>query len=408
MKKKKLVIIICISLGVLILLGFLIGIKIYKSQRIKNAKVEVVLKSDLEISFLEKVNVSDFIESINGKIEDDYKIDTTKVGKQEIKFKYVNEEGIKLDYSFKIDIKDVTPPLVWLSDSYNVPKGSKDTVFAKILCGDDYDPRPKCEVEGDYNLDEVGSYQVVFKAVDSSNNITEHPFTLNVNEPKSSGSSNTEPKKTTAFSDVVKNYKTDNTQIGIDVSKWQGDIDFAALKEAGVEFIIIRVGTSDGIDGDRFIDSKFEKNIKGANEAGIPVGLYFYSYANTRKKAIEDAKWILKQIKGYKVDLPIAFDWENWNSFNEFNVSFFGLTDMASAFLDTLKEKGYDGLLYSSKTYLENMWMPIDYPTWLAHYVSNTNYEGDYEYWQLCNNGRVDGIFGDVDIDIRYIKEKAN
>lgn len=64
----------------------------------------------------------------------------------------------------------------------------------------------------------------------------------------------------------------------------------------------------------------------------MPVGIYFYSYANSKEKAIKDAKWILEQIKDYKIDLPIAFDWENWSFYNEFNLSFFGLTDMANAF----------------------------------------------------------------------------
>ena len=111
----------------------------------------------------------------------------------------------------------------------------------------------------------------------------------------------------------------------------------------------------------------------------------------------------VENIKDYKVELPIAFDWENWDSFNTYELSFFGLTNMAKRFMDTVKASGYDAMLYSSKTYLENIWMSVDYPVWLAHYTKNTNYAGDYSYWQICSNGRVDGINGDVDIDIRYI-----
>lgn len=404
MKKKNIIIIILVSILVIILLG--IGIVLYNNHKIKNAKIDITLEEKLEVPFLADAKVSDFITHINGKIEDDYVIDTTKVGKKKIEFSFINDDGIKLSSDFTINIVDQTEPLVWLNNTFTVTKGQKPTIFERILCGDDYDTNPKCEVVGDYDLDTVGEYPLEYHAEDSSGNKAVHEFTLNVIEPKNS-SGPTTPKETTAFSDVVNAYKTEDTQIGIDVSKWQGDIDFAKLKEAGVEFIMIRVGSADGIDGEYFVDSKFERNIKGANEANIPVGVYYYSYANTKKRAIEDAKWVLKQIKGYKVDLPVAFDWENWNDFNEFHVSFYGLSQMATGFLDTLNKEGYDGLLYSSKTYLERIWMPISYPTWLAHYTKSTNYKGEYDYWQLCNNGRVDGILGDVDIDIRYLK-KAN
>ena len=137
-------------------------------------------------------------------------------------------------------------------------------------------------------------------------------------------------------------HKNENTQIGIDISKWKGDVDFNALKEAGVEFVIIRVGTSSGIDGENLVDSKFEQNIKGANETGIPVGVYFYSYANSEDRAISDALWVVEQIKDYKVDLPIAFDWENWSFYNEFNLSFFGLSNMADSFVKTVRDAGYE------------------------------------------------------------------
>ena len=76
---------------------------------------------------------------------------------------------------------------------------------------------------------------------------------------------------------------------------------------------------------------------------------------------------------------------------------------MANSFLDVFEDAGYEGMLYSSKNYLERIWLDTNYPIWLAHYTSQTNYEGDFDFWQLCNNGRVDGIDGDVDINIRYL-----
>lgn len=388
------------SVVIVLLIG---GFFTWRYLRVKFADIEIVLKDNLEIDFLSDAKVSDFIESINGEIVDDYTIDTTKVGKQEINFKYINEDNIELDCSYNVEVVDVAPPLIWLNSSYNVTVGSTTSLVDDILCGDDYDPNPTCEVIGDYNMNEAGSYDLVFKATDSSGNVTEQEFTLNVREPSSGGSSSSSSRTKTDFADVIAEYKNENTEIGIDVSKWQGDIDFNALKEAGVEFVIIRVGTSDGIGGENLVDSKFIQNIEGANKAGIPVGIYFYSYANSKERAEADAKWILEQIKDYQVDLPIAFDWENWGFYNDFNLSFFGLTDMANSFLRVVEDAGYEGMLYSSKTYLERIWLEMDYPVWLAHYTSKTNYAGAYSYWQLCNNGRVDGIDGDVDINIRYL-----
>lgn len=400
MKNKKLILIISIVVGIILLSvgGFLL----YKYIEIKNAVVKVVLKDNLETDFADTLRVSSFIESINGKIVDDYYLNTDSLGKKKIDFEYINDDGIKIKYNYEINVVDREAPLIWLGKSYNVTRGSEDNLIDKIMCGDNYDNNPECVIEGDYNLDNVGSYNLVFKATDSSGNVSKKKFILNVNEASSKKESNG-VKSVTEFSDVIKDYKNDNTQIGIDVSKWQGDIDFSKLKSAGVEFVIIRIGSSTGINGENFIDSKFIQNIKNANSVGIPVGVYFYSYANSVDRAISDAKWIIENIKDYKVELPIAFDWENWGSFNTYELSFFGLTNMAKGFMDTVKDAGYDAMLYSSKTYLENIWMSVDYPVWLAHYTKNTNYAGAYSYWQICSNGRVDGINGDVDIDIRYI-----
>lgn len=397
--KKNIIIIICF-------LVIIIGISSYfliNYLRVKNAVIKVTLDDTLETEFLSDVKVSDFISDINGTIVDDYVIDTTDIGKKKIEFEYINDDNIKVKYNYEINVVDNVAPLIWLNNSYTVNVGSDISLTDKILCGDDTDPNPTCEVIGEYNMNEAGTYPLVFKATDNSGNVTEKEFNLIVREPKSSGTSSGSVSTKTLFSEVVDAHKNENTEIGIDISKWQGDVDFNALKEAGVEFVIIRVGTSSGINGENLVDSKFEQNINGANKAGIPVGIYFYSYANSEDRAISDALWVLEQIKDYKVDLPIAFDWENWSFYNEFNLSFFGLSNMADSFVKTLRDAGYEGMLYSSKNYLEDIWFKGDYPVWLAHYTTKTNYEGNYEFWQLCNNGRVAGINGDVDINIRYL-----
>lgn len=384
---------------IITILSIITIITIYNIYKIKTAKVDIKYVDDLTVDFASMNKVSSFIKSINGKIIDDYIIDTSILGTKTVNYTYINDDNIKLKQSFKIKVVDKESPIIWLGKTYNVTVSSITNLESKILCGDNYDEKPKCSIEGNYNLDEVGSYDLVYKAEDSSGNITTKNFTLNVNEPSKI---KTKEKAKTLFSDVIKNYKTDKTMIGIDVSKWQGDIDFNKLKEENVEFIIIRVGTSKGIGEENILDSKFIQNITNANNLNIPVGVYFYSYANTSSRAISDAYWVIEQIKNYNVELGVAFDWENWNSFNEFNLSFFGLTNLANDFLNVIKENGYKTLLYSSKTYLENIWMDINHPVWLAHYTNNTTYQKDYEYWQMCSNGKVSGINNDVDIDIRF------
>lgn len=370
---------------------------------LKTATIRVELADSLETSFYSDVKVSDFLKSINGTLVDDYKIDTSTIGKKKVKFEYINEEDIRIPYAYTITIKDDIAPSIWLSSTYSVNVGYDGNLLDDITCADNLDDNPKCEIIGDYNLDKAGSYSLTFKATDNSGNITTKDFTLKVKKPKNNSNSNSNTNYSkTLFSDIVKEHRKDNTLVGIDVSSWQGNIDFEKVKESGVEFVFIRVGSTRGINAEYFVDKQFINNIEGFNSVGIPVGIYFYSYANSKKAAIADAKWVLEQIKGYDIDLPIVYDWESWSFYNEFNQSFYSTSMNAKAFLDTIKKAGYQGMLYSSKSYLERVWFDIGYPVWLAHYTTKTSYTGDYDYWQLCNNGKISGISGDVDINVYY------
>ena len=412
-KNKKLTIILLVSLTVIVVLitqVIIPCIEIYKEQqRIKNATVIVELKDDLNLSFYSETKLSDLIVNINGKLNKDITINTKEIGTKKVTFKYVNDENIEIPYTFEYSVVDTTPPIVWLGSSYTVYVGADKDFYKDIMCGDDLDNNPVCKIEGYYDTGTAGSYDLNFVAYDYSGNQTTKPFTLHVKEPATTSSKpSTTPQvvNRTYLTDVIANHKTDKTKIGIDVSRYQGDIDFDAVKAAGVEFAIIRVGGTIGIDGEYFVDAKFKQNIEGFNRVGIPVGIYFFSYAPSKASAIKDAEWVYKQIKDYKVELPVVYDWENWSFYNEFNLSFYNLTANAEAFLDTLNKKGYEGMLYGSKNYIEQIWLKTDYPIWIAHYTNDPNitYE-QYAFWQICDNGQVDGIYGNVDIDIMYEKE---
>lgn len=374
------------------------------AETLKNANIIVELKEDLTASFYSEVKVSDFIKNINGTIIDDYKINTKVLGYKKVKFEYINEENIKIPYAYTINIVDNIPPSLWMNSSYSVTVGYTGNIFDKIICADNLDDNPKCEVIGNYDYNKVGNYKLTYKATDFSGNVNTKEFTLKVKEPSKGNNSSASPTTKNSkidLKEIIQRYKNENTTIGIDVSSWQGAIDFEKVKEAGIEFAFIRVGSKKSAE-EYFVDSQFINNVKGFNEVGIPVGIYYFSYASSKEESIRDAKWVLSQIKGYKIDLPIVYDWENWSIFDEYHQSFYSTSMNAKAFLDTVKKAGYDGMLYSSANYLNKVWFDIGYPVWLAHYTSQTNYSGKYMYWQMCSNGKVPGITGNVDINVYY------
>ena len=396
---KKKIIIILIVLVFLVLSFF--GIKrLIWNYKVAHAKKIVELATNQVFVYQSNVRVGTLIKEINGKLTTNPKIKTDKIGKQTVKFNYTTDEGYPVSYEVEIEVVDITPPKIFQLKSKTIYTGYEGDLAKSLFCGDNYDPNPKCTIEGDYDVNTPGVYDIKFIGEDQSGNKATNSFKLTVKDkPKSTGGGGN--SSYTSFEEVKEKYKAENTKFGIDVSHWQGDINFKKVKEAGVEFVYIRVGRGDGIGKDYVLDDKFERNIKGFNEVGIPVGVYFYSNANSSKDASNEAKWIMKQIKNYKVDLEVVYDWENWGNFQDYDLSFYNLKDSYKVFNKTLKEKGYKGMLYGSKSYLESVW---DNPAevWVAHYTEQTNYMGKINVWQLCDDGKVDGINGYVDLDIRY------
>ena len=399
MKTKYKIILIIIS--IILLLG--ISIKSYNTYRIKHAKIEITFfNTDIEV--YRELHLKDLISSINGKLVNNPKINTNELGKQTIEFDFINNENIKVPYKVDINIVDTIPPIISKYNYLSTTVGDKD-ISKKIFCGDNYDDKPKCILEGEYDLNKPGVYNVTFKGIDSSNNTSTTPITLTV-KPKTNYKSNTTTKFKLVgqdFEEIKKEYKNKNTKIGIDVSHWQGNINYKKVKEAGVEFVFIRLGTQKGRKGPYQLDKKFKENYEGFKKENIPIGVYFFSYADSKEEAERQAKWVVKQLKKYDLDLEVVFDWENWSSYQDYLLSFKHLNDVAETFMSTVEKNGYNSMLYSSKNYLETIWTNTKYKTWLAHYTKKTNYEGKYTYWQLCEDGVIDGIKeNNVDIDIMY------
>ncbi len=365
-----------------------------------NSNDYLELKNNI-IEVYDDIKLNDIVNIKNKDIKVsnlDTKIDTDKLGKKEIKVYYTNNDK-KYVYKDNIEIKDTTPPLVFSGTVKSVPLNYDKDLCNLISYGDNYTGDIDCKIEGNYDLSKLGSYKLIYTLKDSSNNSKVLDVTLNV--VKKSNTSTTSKRKTVYFKDVYKEHKKDNTEIGLDISRWQEDIDFKKVKEAGATFVLMRLGVQ-STNRELSVDTYYKENIKKAKEVGLKVGVYLYSIATSKKEAINQADFVLDTLGDEKLDLPIVFDWESWENWNTFKISFHEINEIAKSFIERVQEKGYQGMLYSSKFYLETIWSLKDYPVWLAHYTTKTDYKGNYQIWQLCNTGRIDGVKGDVDIDILY------
>ena len=200
---------------------------------------------------------------------------------------------------------------------------------------------------------------------------------------------------------------TGNSRAGIDVSKWNGDIDWDKVQNAGVEFAIIRAGYRGSVTGSLVEDPYFAANIKGATASGIPVGVYFFTQAVNEVEAVEEASAVLRLVKEYRLDYPIFIDTEGAGG----NGRADGLdaetrTLVCEAFCRTIENAGYSAGVYGSRNwYNNNLYtdrLDNDYYIWLAEYRSVPLYQGYYQMWQYTSKGKVDGISGNVDMNISY------
>ncbi len=196
------------------------------------------------------------------------------------------------------------------------------------------------------------------------------------------------------------------TRVGIDVSKWNGEIDWDRVKNAGVEFAIIRAGYRGSVTGSLVVDPYFAANMKGATASGIPVGVYFFTQAVNEVEAVEEASAVLELIREYRLDYPVFIDTEGAGGDGRAD----GLdpqtrTLVCEAFCRTVVNAGYSAGVYASRNwYNNNLYVNQleNYYIWLAEYRSAPLYQGYYHMWQYTSKGSIDGISGNVDISISY------
>ena len=227
-------------------------------------------------------------------------------------------------------------------------------------------------------------------------------------------------KNTYDFANLVSkndllHYYSDGKQIsylGVDLSKYQSKVDFAAIRDEGIDFCMLRVGSRGYESGAIQEDEKFQEFITGAEAVGMPVGLYFFSQAVTEAEAIEEANFVISKIGEHKITYPIAYDMEfiaNDNSRIE-TLTKAEKTDIALAFLTRIEEAGYTGMVYGNKEWLlkrVELHRFEDYDVWLTQEDNIPDYPYVYSMWQYTKQGEVYGIDGYVDLNISFIDYSA-
>lgn len=193
--------------------------------------------------------------------------------------------------------------------------------------------------------------------------------------------------------------------MGIDVSKWNGKIDWNAVKNSGVSYVIIRVGYRGSSQGALIDDPTFKTNIKGATAAGLKVGVYFFTQAVDEVEAVQEASMVLDRISGYKISYPVFLDVEGSGGRGD-KIDSATRTAVCKAFCNTIQNAGYIAGVYANKTWLSQKMDASalsGYKIWLAQYAAAPTYTGRYDLWQYKSTGKVSGISGNVDLNLSYL-----
>ena len=367
---------------------------------------DLVLKGLDSVEVYEDISLDSFITEKNVDLKDGgVKLNTSDTGVFEVEIPYIYN-GCEFKQKLQYSVVDTTPPVV-LNAGWepNHKVGTPFDLNDYVGFADNFDSDPVLTFTGDIDPNKVGLYPLTATATDSSGNYTTWDVTICVlNEVPRPVDDN--PR--VDYSQFISDNSDGNVRFGIDVSAWQTNVDYNAVKAAGCSFVIIRVGY---FYSEITMDDYFRDNIKNATDAGLDVGVYFYTTDNTQEGVREHARWIAEQVKGYELQMPVAFDWEEFANFQKYHMSIKDINDVYAAFADEIEKCGYSAMLYSSKNFLYNIWneeTKSSHPVWLAHFIDRTDYDGEYAIWQASAYGHIPGINGDVDMDIQYLDKKLN
>ena len=205
---------------------------------------------------------------------------------------------------------------------------------------------------------------------------------------------------------------TDESIRGIDISTFQKEVDFRKVKEAGFEFVMIRLGYRGSVQGLLFEDEWAQRNYLEAKAAGLKVGGYFFSQSISVEEAIEEANYAMEIVEGWELEMPIVYDWEFISpEYRNAHVDARMLTNYTLAFCQTIEAAGYEAMVYfnpdqsSKRMYLQEL---TDYRFWLAMYTDEMDYPYKVDMWQYTSTGKVPGIQGNVDINLYFPYPREN
>ena len=194
-----------------------------------------------------------------------------------------------------------------------------------------------------------------------------------------------------------------DTVMGIDVSRYQGQIDWETVAQAGVEFAMVRLGNRGIADGQLYEDAYAKQNLQGAKAAGLKVGAYFYSQALTVEEALEEAALALEILDGFALDMPLVFDWEQESRTEKMDNR--TLTDCTLAFCQAVEAAGYEPMVYFNSYQAQELLILQelqDFAWWLAMYDVTAEFPYKVDMWQYTCTGTIPGIEGNVDINLLF------
>lgn len=212
-------------------------------------------------------------------------------------------------------------------------------------------------------------------------------------------------------------YETEKLTFGIDVSQFQEEIDWKTVSEAGIDFVMVRIGYRKTATGELLEDARARYNLQGASEYGIHLGAYFFSTAVDEQEVREEADWVCSFLKDYPITYPVVYNCEGFQrtSSRQYGMTIEERTALAQIFLDQVEEAGYTGMFYAAKGELENSlcWdteaLEARYRIWVAQYLdpihptmAEPEYDGEYAMWQYSDHGSVPGVPTIVDLNVAY------